>query len=50
MPAVVAVCKSKKKGTKKEPVAEVIIKEAYGVADDAHADCQTHRGYGCLKF
>ena len=43
MAKVVAVCQSEKKGTKKRPVAEVSIKEDYGVVGDAHADCLTHR-------
>ncbi len=50
MASVVAVCKSKKKGTKKEPVAEVLIKEAYGVIGDAHADCLTHRQVSLLAI
>lgn len=43
MSKITAVCTSTKKGTKKNPVEEVIIEEDYGVAGDAHADCQTHR-------
>jgi MOSC domain-containing protein YiiM len=50
MATVIAVCKSKKKGTKKEPVAEVLIKEDYGVAGDAHADCLTHRQVSLLAM
>ncbi len=37
MPSVIAVCKSKKKGTKKTPVAEGLFKENYGLVGDAHA-------------
>ncbi|MFC1970443.1 MOSC domain-containing protein [Chloroflexota bacterium] len=48
MASVVAVCTSKKKGTKKQPVPEVIIQKDYGVAGDAHADCQTHRQISLL--
>ncbi len=48
MPSVVAVCTSHKKGTKKSPVAEIVIKEGYGVTGDAHADCQTHRQVSLL--
>jgi MOSC domain-containing protein YiiM len=48
MAKVVAVCQSEKKGTKKRPVAEVSIKEDYGVVGDAHADCLTHRQVSLL--
>jgi len=48
MTAVIAVCQSEKKGTKKKPVAEVTIKEDYGVVGDAHADCTTHRQVSLL--
>ncbi|MFC1942140.1 MOSC domain-containing protein [Chloroflexota bacterium] len=50
MPSVVAVCTSKKKGTKKQPVAEIIIKEDFGVMGDAHADCLTHRQVSLLAM
>ena len=43
MAKIIAVCKSKKKGTKKEDVKEGYIHQNYGLADDAHADCQSHR-------
>ena len=50
MASVVAVCKSKKKGTKKQAVAEGFFKEDYGLIDDAHADCQTHRQVSLLAM
>jgi MOSC domain-containing protein YiiM len=50
MTSVIAVCQSKKKGTKKTPVAEVMIKEDYGVVGDAHADCTTHRQVSLLAI
>lgn len=50
MASVVAVCTSRKKGTKKAPVAEVLIREDYGVVGDAHADCQTHRQVSLLAM
>jgi len=50
MTSVVAVCTSRKKGTKKKPVAEVLIKEGYGVTGDAHADCLTHRQVSLLAM
>ncbi len=50
MTSVIAVCQSEKKGTKKTPVAEVTIKEDYGVVGDAHADCPTHRQVSLLAI
>ncbi len=43
MAKIIAVCKSKKKGTPKEDVKEGYIQENHGMVDDAHADCTTHR-------
>ena len=48
MAKIVAICKSEEKGTPKEPVAEGILKEAYGLVGDAHADCDTHRQVSLL--
>ncbi len=48
MASVGAVCKSKKKGTKKEAIAEGLFKEDYGLIGDAHADCQTNRQVSLL--
>jgi len=48
MASVVAVCSSKQKGTKKEIVAEGILKEDYGLVGDAHADYCTHRQVSLL--
>lgn len=45
---VVAVCRSNKKGTSKEVVAEGILKEDFGLVGDAHADCCTHRQVSLL--
>ena len=50
MSKILAVCTSEKKGIKKNPVEEVIIKEDYGVAGDAHADRQTHRQVSLLAI
>ena len=50
MPTVVAVCKSRKKGTRKEAVAEGVLKEDHGLVDDAHADCLTHRQVSLLAI
>ena len=48
MASVIAVCKSEKKGTKKEAVAEGLFKEDYGLIGDAHADCLTNRQVSLL--
>ncbi len=50
MSSVIAVCKSEKKGTRKEAVAEGLFKEDYGLIDDAHADCLTHRQVSLLAI
>jgi MOSC domain-containing protein YiiM len=46
---VIAVCKSDKKETKKEPVDSGILKEGYGLVGDAHADPKTHRQVSLLS-
>ncbi|MBI4181087.1 MAG: MOSC domain-containing protein [Chloroflexi bacterium] len=43
MSKIIAVCKSKKKGTKKEAMKEGYLRQNYGLADDAHADSNSHR-------
>ncbi len=43
MAKIIAVCKSEKKGTKKEDVKEGYLHQDYGLASDAHADCCSHR-------
>jgi MOSC domain-containing protein YiiM len=50
MAKIVAVCKSKEKGTKKKVMAEGILKEEYGLVGDAHADCCTHRQVSLLAM
>jgi len=50
MAKIIAVCKSEKKGTRKTPQAEIAIEKDYGVAGDAHADCQTHRQVSLLAI
>jgi len=50
MSRIIAVCKSEKKGTKKEAVAEGVIKKDYGLIEDAHADCCTHRQVSLLAI
>jgi MOSC domain-containing protein YiiM len=50
MASIIAVCQSEKKGTSKTPVAEIVVKEDYGVVGDAHADCATHRQVSLLTI
>jgi MOSC domain-containing protein YiiM len=50
MAKVVAVCKSKKKGTKKKAGTQGILKGDYGLVGDAHADCCTHRQVSLLAM
>jgi len=48
MASVVAVCTSKKKGTKKEAIAEGLFKENYGLIGDAHAGYLPNRQVSLL--
>ncbi len=50
MAKIIAVCKSRQKGTKKEMVPEGILEEDYGLVGDAHADCNTHREVSLLAI
>jgi len=48
MAKIVAVCKSSKKGTRKEPGEQGVLQEDYGLAGDAHAECRIHRQVSLL--
>ena len=50
MSKLIAVCKSRGKGTRKKAVAQGILKEGYGLIGDAHADCCTHRQVSLLAM
>ena len=50
MAKITAVCKSKRKGTKKKIVGEGIFKEEYGLVGDAHAASDTHRQVSLLAI
>lgn len=51
MPAkVVSVNISAKKGTRKKPVEEVILKTGYGIEGDAHASSEWHRQVSLLAL
>jgi MOSC domain-containing protein YiiM len=43
MARILAVCRSDKKGTKKDDVAEGYFRLDYGMENDAHADSESHR-------
>lgn len=48
MTKIIAVCKSKDKGTSKQDVGEGMLQEEFGLVGDAHADCCTHRQVSLL--
>lgn len=48
MASVVAVCTSKKKGTKKQPITEGLFKEDHGLIGDAHAGYLPNRQVSLL--
>ena len=48
MAKIIAVCRSKENGTKKEAMAEGVLREGHGLIGDAHADCCTHRQVSLL--
>lgn len=50
MATIIAVCRSDKKGTRKEPIPEGFLKEEEGLTNDAHADCNTHRQISLLAM
>jgi len=50
MAKIVAVCRSDRKGTRKEPVPEGMLLVEEGLAGDAHADCNTHRQVSLLAL
>jgi len=50
MAKIIAVCKSKDKGTRKEDFGEGLLKEDFGLVGDAHADCCTHRQVSLLAI
>lgn len=50
MAKIIAVCRSKDKGTSKEDVKKGVLKEEFGLVGDAHADCCTHRQVSLLAI
>ena len=47
---VIAVCTSKKRGTKKHAVPEGFLEENFGLAGDAHAKPDSHRQVSLLAY
>jgi MOSC domain-containing protein YiiM len=47
---IIAVCKSERKGTKKEDVACGFLRACFGLIGDAHADRCTHRQISLLAI
>jgi MOSC domain-containing protein YiiM len=50
MAKIIAVCKSKDKGTRKEDIRKGLLKEEFGLVGDAHADYCTHRQVSLLAI
>ncbi len=50
MAKIIAVCWSEEKGTRKKVITEGVLMEDYGLVDDAHADCCTHRQVSLLAI
>ena len=50
MAKIIAVCKSNRKGTRKQDIVEGFLKKDYGLIGDAHADCCTHRQTSLLAI
>ena len=48
MARIIAVCRSNKKGTRKETIPEGVLSEDYGLVGDAHAESSTHRQVSLL--
>jgi len=48
--SILAVCTSKEKAIKKEAVSEGLLEQEFGIVDDAHADCCTHRQVSLLAI
>ncbi|MCX5866729.1 MAG: MOSC domain-containing protein [Proteobacteria bacterium] len=50
MPKVLAVCRSEKKGTRKEAGTEGVLRENHGLVEDAHACPEGHRQVSLLAM
>ena len=50
MSKIIAVCRSKKKGTRKDNISQGVLREEFGLVGDAHADSNTHRQVSLLAI
>ena len=50
MAKIIAVCRSEKKGTRKENIGCGLFKGGFGLIDDAHSDWHTHRQVSLLAI
>ena len=50
MGKVISVNSSIEKGTRKDAIPEGIVREGYGLIDDAHSSCDTHRQVSLLAL
>ena len=50
MGKILAVCRSDSKGTTKESIGQGFFREVFGLVDDAHSDCNTHRQVSLLAI
>lgn len=50
MAKIVAVNSSRKKSVRKSTIVEGVLRQGYGLIDDAHADCNTHRQVSLLAM
>lgn len=46
---IIAVCRSTKKGTRKQEISEGVLKEGFGLVGDAHANSTSHRQVSLLS-
>ena len=50
MGKIVAICRSREKGTRKNLFTEGVLQEEFGLLDDAHANPATHRQISLLAM
>lgn len=50
MARIVAVCRSARKGTKKQSIGQGVFKENFGLLEDAHSESDTHRQVSLLAL
>jgi len=50
MAKIIAVCRSETKGIRKESIGQGVFKENFGLLDDAHSECDSHRQVSLLAL